>query len=112
MFEKFRESEFSETEQALIVKLREKGPDDPDVHGALLSWCKNEEAKVDEINTSRASIEFNLKRAKLYRAAGYGDDALENLESVREAARNEGAEDLCDEAAAIMDEIDNERPEG
>jgi hypothetical protein len=111
MFEKFRESEFSETEQTLIVKLHEKGSNDPEVHGALLAWCKNEEAKVDRVNTSRASIEFNLKRAKLYRAAGYDDDAMESLESVREAAHNEGAEDLYGEAMAIMDEIDNEKPE-
>lgn len=102
-------SEFSETENTLIEKLREKGPADPETHKMLLRWCEEEEAKVAEINTSHAGIELDLKKAKLYRAAGYADEAWASLEAVRQAAHNEGADDLLNQAETLMDQMDQEK---
>jgi histidinol phosphatase-like PHP family hydrolase len=72
----------------------------------LVSWCEAEEARAMEINTSRANIDVQLKRAKLYRAAGGYDVAWETLAAVCETAgSDESAQDLYREAMDIADEM-------
>ncbi|HVN26252.1 MAG TPA: hypothetical protein VMT99_01180 [Candidatus Paceibacterota bacterium] len=109
MTERLPRSEFSEAEQALIANLREKGPADPETRRMLLEWCDEEEAKVAEINTSRAGIELDLKKARIYQASGFHEEAWASLEAARTAAHNENAEDLFNEAEALMNEMDQER---
>jgi len=109
MPEKIPSPEFSQQEeQNLIAKLREKGVDDPEVRKSLMVWCEKEEAEVASINTSRAGIELDLKKAKLYRAAGYRDEAWASLEAARQAAHNEGDEELFRQAEDLMDQMDAE----
>jgi hypothetical protein len=105
MPEKIHPSEFLPEEQALIAKLRERGVDE-EAQKELLTWTEAQEARAREINTSRANIEVNVRRAKLYRAAGLIDEAWDVLESVRMQALNEGESDLYDEAMQLMDEIE------
>lgn len=95
--------EFSETEQVLIAKLIEKGVDDQETRQLLMRWCHEEEAKVAVANTSRAGIELDLKKAKLYYAAGYHDEAWESIEAVRQAAHPSGEEELLRQAEDFMD---------
>ena len=97
--------EFTEAERVLIQKLCERGPDDPETRQLLNFWTEQCEAEANEVNTPRANVEFNIKRAKLYRAAGLMVEAWDVLESAREQAMNEQEQDLYDEAVRIMDEI-------
>jgi hypothetical protein len=98
--------EFSPEEQELIAKLREHGSDDAKTKEALLAWTEALEIEANTINTPRANIELNVKRAKLYHAAGFMPEAWDVLESVRMQATNEGEDDIYAEAMRIMDEID------
>lgn len=107
MTERIPSQEFSEREQLLIAKLRENGTEDLETHELLLAWCEEKEIKATQINTSRAGIELDLKKGKLYRAAGFREEAWASLEAVRQAANNEDAQDLLSEADALMDEMDS-----
>ena len=107
MPEEFPSPEFSSEEETLIAKLRERGMND-ETQKELIAWTEAQEARANEVNTPRASIELNVKRAKLYRAAGFKSEAWDVLESVRMQASNEGEEDLYAEAMRIMDEMDAE----
>ena len=101
--------EFSEREQELITRLREKGPEDPETRKMFGAWCEVEEAEAMKTNTSRANIEVQLKRAKFYRAAGGNDSAWQTLGAVCEAAiSDESAGDLYREALALADEMRRE----
>ncbi|MFH0890802.1 MAG: hypothetical protein V1856_02095 [Candidatus Liptonbacteria bacterium] len=106
MPERIEISEFSKAERELIQKLAMLGPDDPETRDSLLAWTQAGEARANEINTSRANIEFNIARAKLYRVAGFLEAAWDVLESVRTQAYDEGEQDLYGLAMRIMDEID------
>ena len=104
--------EFSGPERELIGRLREKGPEDPEVRASLVRWydVAGEEARRPEGNRSRAEIEVQLRLAKIYRAAGGFDSASDALEAVRFGAMNDPtAHDLYNQAMALMDEIDAER---
>ena len=102
--------EFSEKERAVIALLREKGPEDAEARAAFIEWCEEAEAEATKENTSRANIEVQLRRAKVYWAAGGYDSALDALEAVREAASNDpSARDLYDEAMTLIDEIGAEQ---
>ncbi|MGB7957331.1 MAG: hypothetical protein WCF77_00605 [Minisyncoccia bacterium] len=101
--------EFSENEQQLITLLREKGPQDPEVRAMFDEWCLEEEAGATAANTSRANIEVQLKRAKLYRAAGGNDSAWQTLGAVCEVAMyDESAKDLYEETMRISNEIEKD----
>ena len=112
MAERLPTPEFSEVERELIAKLREVLPDDPKAHEMLVAWSKAEEERVEQEaragDAARANIEFDLKKARLYHAAGYKGQAFETLNWVREQAGNIGADDLYDRAMAMMDEMDAE----
>ena len=99
-----RRSSFPKNKRCM-AKLRERGVDE-EAQKELLTWTEAQEARAREINTSRANIEVNVRRAKLYRAAGLIDEAWDVLESVRMQALNEGESDLYDEAMQLMDEIE------
>ena len=105
MPEKIPSSEFSSEEQALIAKLRERGLDD-ETRKELTTWTEAQEARANEVNTPRANIEMNVKRAKLYNAAEFMAEAWDVLESVRMQATNEDEDDLYAEAMRMMDEMD------
>lgn len=111
MAERIPAPEFSERGRALIEKLREKFPDDPEVHAMMLAWCNEEEPKPDaaagEGDAERANIEFELKKARLYKAAEYYKQAWETLQWARDSAHNLGNKDLYDRAEALMDELDD-----
>jgi hypothetical protein len=101
--------EFSEKEQRLITLLREKGPEDPEARAMFDEWCLEEEAGAMAANTSRANIEVQLKRAKLYRAAGGNDSAWQTLGAVCEAAKSDdSARDIWEESIILAAEISRE----
>ena len=106
MPEKIPTPEFSPEEQELIIKLRERGVDDEKTKEALLAWTEAQEIEANAINTPRANIELNMKRAKLYSAAGFTSEAWDVLESVRTQATNEGEDDLYAESMRMMDGMD------
>ena len=108
MAEQIPTPEFSAEELALIDKLRNKGPEDPETRALLSVWFDREVELTNAANTGRANAEFTLKRAKLYYAAGFIDEAWENLEDLRRQATQEDALDLLQAAQDLMDQIDNE----
>jgi len=105
MPEKFPSLEFSTEERELIRALRENF-EDPATKEALNSWLDRKEGWANEQNTSRANIEVNLARAKIYAAAGFKDEAREAFEDVRTQAHNEEQEDLLSAAEAGMDDLE------
>lgn len=112
VFERSLRPEFSEREQRLIARLRGEGPEDPEAREMLLLWqtAAEENARKPEGNRSRAEIEVQLRLARIYRAAGGYDSAMDALEAVKWAAScDPSAADLEKQAEAMMDEIDAER---
>jgi hypothetical protein len=109
MKERLPSVEFSEQEQLLINKLRESGPADPETRELLLQWTEEGEKEASANPSKRGHIEFNLRRAKLYMAASFKDEAWENLEAVRYEAFESDEEDLQAVAEALMDEIDAQK---
>jgi hypothetical protein len=109
MTEKVPTPEFTEEDQHLIAQLKEKGFEDPDVQHLLQEWGEKQAAETDQENIGRANIVFDLKRIKLCIAAGYIDIAREYLEGeeggVLYAARQEGADDLYEEARQLLESI-------
>ena len=108
MSEKPNSPEFSESERELIEHLHAHGSEDTETRRLLLAWTEKQETEANAINTPRANIEVNLRRARLYHAAGFSGEAWEVLESVRRQATQEGETDLYEQAISIMDEIDSE----
>lgn len=107
MIEHEPSSEFSAEELELIEKLREQGLEGSEAREALLAWVDGLEARANEANTPRANIEVDLRKAKLYRAAGFPDEAWASLEAVLDNTDNAegGMEDLSAEAIAIMNDM-------
>jgi hypothetical protein len=98
---------FDEMEQALIERLKDPGVDDSETIGMFDEWAKREEKKADRAGVSRANIEVNLKKAKLFMAAGEDVYAYSYLGDVRLQAHQEGEADLFAEAKRLMGEIEN-----
>jgi hypothetical protein len=98
--------EFSTEEQELIENLR---AGTPEAREKLIAWTEAQEAIANGINTSRANIEMNLRRAKLYKAAGLQEEAWDVLENIRLQAYNENEIDLYQSAMSLMDEIESEK---
>ena len=107
MSEQILKPEFSEDELRLIERLKES-PNDPETKQMLLDWTTRQEAEANRLNTSRANIEADIKRAKLHKAAGFEEEAWEVLEGIRRQAMQEGEDDLYQVVMRIMDEIDSD----
>lgn len=108
MAERIPNQEFSELEVRLIQKLKEKKEkwaEDQETRELLHGWLDGEEARADQINTSRANIKLNLRRAKVYCAAGFIDEARENLDAVMVQSSQEGEPDLYDQAVSMIEDI-------
>jgi hypothetical protein len=95
----FESGDSSEKLAAEILK--EKGPQSPEFQ----EWLTQEEAVVNEINTSRASVDLSIKLARVYYSAGFVDQAIESLNENREAAQGEG-EDLLKEVDNLLDRME------
>ena len=68
-------------EQQLVRLLKEKGVEDPEARNLLINWTLEQEKQVEQSDDYHLEqIQFNLRRARLYFAAGYVDEAFENLE--------------------------------
>jgi hypothetical protein len=98
--------EFTEAEQSLIAGLREHGSDHPETKTFFDLWARQEEKKADEAGISRANIEVNLKRGRLFLAAGFPKEATPYFEDVRFQAYQEGEGDLLAESERLLNEID------
>lgn len=95
-------------EQRLVSLLKEKGAEDPETKNLLDAWTRELEERVEKENNPVATIELNLKRARLYFKAGYIDEAFENFEAARMQAWNESREELYQMIMAEMDKLENE----
>lgn len=90
-------------ESRLITLLKEKGLDDANAKEALLQWTIAQEQEVERSQDKDASIQFDLKRARLYFEAGLIAEAFENYEDAYDQAYNEYNDALCQ---LISDEMD------
>jgi hypothetical protein len=106
MNERIPSQELTAEELEIAQALREKGPANKEALGRLLAWTDRQQAWAEEQNTSRANIEVNLRRARLYLAAGAREDAWQTLNEVRVQAANEQEHDLLETAEQLMDQID------
>lgn len=105
--ERYKRYELSSDE----LKLAEELSRDASNEGAkekLTDWVRQQEEWANGIDTSRANIEVNLRRAILFRAAGLREDAWDCLCEVREQAFNEQEDDLREAADLILDEMDED----
>lgn len=96
------------TEQKLIKLLKEKGIENAEARGLLDDWTREQEELVVKENKPTGAIELNLKRARLYFAAGFVDESFENFEAARTQAWNEHRDELYEEIMAEMDKLENE----
>jgi hypothetical protein len=76
--------EWTEQERNLIASLKEKGKDDPETMAELGTWLDVQEAFANMENTPRANIQCDIKRARLYRDAGFTEEAGGIFDSIRE----------------------------
>ncbi len=106
MSERIETLEFSGAELELIDRLKSLGPDNQEARESLVAWVQAEEVRANEINSPRANNEFDVKRAKLYRAAGFTREAWDILETMRVQLYSAGETDIYDEVMRIMDEMD------
>jgi len=104
--ENFPSPEQENVEQRLIGILKEKGIDNLEAREALDSWTKAQERQVEMSENPAAPIEFNLRRARLYFAAGFIEEAFENFEAARTQALNEKMDDKYEEIMNEMDKLE------
>lgn len=83
-----------------LRELREQGILHPENADFLSDFFEQEEAKI---KTNKELIRFNLERGKIYREAGYIEEAEANFLSALEQARHEGDPELT---AIIEAELD------
>ncbi len=96
-------------ERHLIWLLKEKGVENPEARSFLDGWTREQESEVKKSsNPAAAAIELNLRKARLYFAAGYGDEAFESFEAARMQARNESREELYQAIMAEMSGLEGE----
>ncbi len=110
MVEEFPKVESGESaERRLIRLLKERGVENPEAKRLLDSWTREQEGEVKKSgDPATAAIEFNLKKARLYFAAGYGDEALESFEAARTQALNENRGEPYQAIMAEMDELEGD----
>ena len=106
MSERIPGQEFTEKERELAEALRVNGPEHPETKEKLLEWLAEQERWAEEQNTSRANIEVDIRRARLYRAAGFTDYAWEMLSDIRRQANDENEKELLEIVEHLMDEMD------
>jgi hypothetical protein len=81
-------------EEQLISILKEKGIANPEAKELLINWTIQQEKEVEASADPEASIQFNLKRARLYFKAGYIEAALENFDDAMTQAWHEERKEL------------------
>ncbi len=105
IFESINKSEGGrEIKDSEVIKaLKEKGIEDEGTRKLLMSWNEWWEMRI---STPRQNVKFSLTKAKLYRAAGFLDEAWESLEVARMEANELSEDALRLEAETIMDDMD------
>lgn len=92
-------------DEEVVGALRKQGAEHPEVSALLARWSEQEEHKVPPHEAGQ--IAFNRRRAKVYLAGGYPEEALDALEGARTEAWNNGLAELYDEIMQEMDAIEN-----
>ncbi len=105
MVERTPSPEISDAE--LVEALRSRGINDLEVIGLLFSWTMQEEAKVGR--APRDGVEFNIRRGKIYVAAGYHEEALEMFQDALLQAEQEVIPDLCEYLALVIKTMNERR---
>src|SRR3990167_9327483 len=93
-------------DQELIDALRSHGPEDPTTKAMLGLWVHANERELNESSESTSRIEMNIRRGRLFFAAGYIDEAFDSLSSAATQADNEGKRELYDTIMAGMDQME------
>jgi hypothetical protein len=100
-------SEFSPEELDLIRFLESHRGERAEVATRVANWIDAENARLVEAGADqRATIECNLRRAKLFRAGGLAAEAWDMLNDVRYEANQSGDSDLFQAAEALIGEIE------
>ncbi len=95
-------------ERRLIRLLKKSGVENPEARRSLDDWTRGQENEVKKSSDpATAAIELNLRKARLYFAAGYGDESLESFEAARMQAWNESRGELYRAIMAEMDELES-----
>ncbi len=89
----------------VVERLKRDGIQNPEAKEYLLGWIDQEQAAVDKIGTSKATLEFNIVWAKVYRDAGLIEDAREAFMQASEQAYQERDEVLYNQIEDEMDKL-------
>lgn len=89
-------------EREVIDALKAKGNEDPEAHALLLRWTEQEKRRAG--SGLEDQIKVVIRQARLYREAGFVDEALDTLEDAALRAWNEQLDLLH---TKILREIDN-----
>lgn len=84
------------SDEEVVAALREHGTT-KETEALLLTWTLAREAEVEAENSSRATLVFNIRRAKLYESAGLVEAALENFQDALVQAEQENEADAVAE---------------
>lgn len=91
-------------EHKLATLLKEKGLEDPEAKDFLIKWTREQEKQVEESSDPEASIQFELKRARLFLEAGLEEYAFESFEDAKTLAWNLHKDELYNVIEKEMDE--------
>jgi hypothetical protein len=100
------EGRIIETEE-LLSTIRANGLKDPETMRMVQEWTAWQQELVDRVNTSQATMMFNILRADVYLAAGDVGGAWECLEEARFQAQQEGEDTLYKMIMQKMDKIES-----
>jgi|GEM_PF-1203546 len=97
-----------EKRKKLVEELWNKGIEDEEVKEMLQKWTIEQEEKVERAGaTLGARVNFELERAKVYRDAGYLDDALDTLYDTLDMVEQENNRELEEKIRGEIETINN-----
>lgn len=101
MVEELPPKENEPLEQKIVDAIKVGGLENPEAIRLMSEWAAREEAPVETIpdilESRKAQVAFERKRAQIFIEAGHTDAALDALNDAYIVASSEGLQELCEE---------------
>lgn len=104
MIESFHEHGRENKEQRIIELLKERGMEDTETRELFLAWLQEQEQIAEQAKGNDAYIQLEVRKARLYRAAGHEEEAWNTFNAARRMATQENNRGVLQD---IEDEMDN-----
>lgn len=83
-----RRENMAVSDESVIVLLKENGLEDPQVLALLDRWTTERQAELDNKFIEQGHVDMEIRRARIYRAAGYEQQAREAFIDAIDLAKN------------------------